>query len=111
MGAEEGVRMGILQWLRGIESEPPVPDGAGDTDTVRKIVGQLEAMPRESARFVAAFAYILGRVAHADRAFELGGVGRGRAGGPGWRSGQAHEPAPLPIRFPIWPARPGRKRQ
>ena len=61
--------MGILQWLRGTEAEPPVPEGAGDTDTVRKIVGQLEAMPRERARFVAAFAYILGRVAHADHHF------------------------------------------
>ena len=61
--------MGILQWLSGTEAEPPVPEGAGDTDTVRKIVDQLEAMPREQARFVAAFAYILGRVAHADHHF------------------------------------------
>jgi len=36
---------------------------------VRKIVGELEAMPPERARFVAAFAYILGRVAHADHRF------------------------------------------
>ncbi len=61
--------MGILQWLGGSESDRPAADGAGDTDTVRKIVGELEAMPRERARFVAAFAYILGRVAHADRHF------------------------------------------
>jgi uncharacterized tellurite resistance protein B-like protein len=38
----------------------------GDTDTVRKIVARLEAMPPEQARFVAAFAYTLSRVAHAD---------------------------------------------
>ena len=58
--------MGILQWLGG--SEPaPVADAQGDTETVRKIVGQLEALPRERARFIAAFAYILGRVANADR--------------------------------------------
>jgi uncharacterized tellurite resistance protein B-like protein len=61
--------MGILQWLRGAEPNPTVADGEGDTDTVRKIVGELEAMPRERARFVAAFAYILGRVAHADHHF------------------------------------------
>jgi len=36
------------------------------TDTVRKIVSELEAMDAEKARYVAAFAYILGRVAHAD---------------------------------------------
>lgn len=40
--------------------------GVGDTDTVRKIVARLEAMPPEQARFVAAFAYTLSRVAHAD---------------------------------------------
>lgn len=39
---------------------------AGDTDTVRRIVGELEALPPETARYVAAFAFILARVAHAD---------------------------------------------
>jgi uncharacterized tellurite resistance protein B-like protein len=39
---------------------------AADTQTVRRIVGQLEAMPRERARFLAAFAYILTRAAAAD---------------------------------------------
>jgi uncharacterized tellurite resistance protein B-like protein len=38
----------------------------GTTETVRKIVSELEAMDAEKARFVAAFSYILGRVAHAD---------------------------------------------
>ncbi len=59
--------MGILQWLTGSEPGPPAADGRGDTETVRKIVGQLDALPRERARFIAAFAYILGRVANADR--------------------------------------------
>ena len=36
------------------------------TETVRKIVSELEAMDADKARYVAAFAYILGRVAHAD---------------------------------------------
>ncbi|HEX2164858.1 MAG TPA: TerB family tellurite resistance protein [Thermoanaerobaculia bacterium] len=42
--------------------------GAGDTETVRKIVARLEALPPERARYVAAFAYVLSRVAHADLA-------------------------------------------
>ena len=39
---------------------------AGDTATVRKIVRALDEMDGERARFVAAFAYLLGRVANAD---------------------------------------------
>src|SRR5512146_1799446 len=42
------------------------PSDAADTETVRRIVGQLEAMPRDQARFLAAFAYILTRAAAAD---------------------------------------------
>jgi uncharacterized tellurite resistance protein B-like protein len=38
----------------------------GDTDTVRKIVRELEEMEPDKARYIAAFAYILGRVANAD---------------------------------------------
>jgi len=38
-----------------------------DTDTVRRIVAELEALEPDRARYVAAFAYILGRVANADR--------------------------------------------
>ena len=39
----------------------------GDTATVRKIAAALGDMPPEQARYMAAFAYILGRVANADR--------------------------------------------
>ncbi len=43
------------------------PTGSqGDTETVRKIAAELEALDPERARYIAAFAYILGRVAHAD---------------------------------------------
>ena len=42
------------------------PIDAEDTATVRRIVGQLDAMPRDRARFLAAFAYILTRAASAD---------------------------------------------
>jgi uncharacterized tellurite resistance protein B-like protein len=46
----------------------PVDAGltARDTETVRRIAGQLEAMPVDRARYLAAFAYILTRAAAAD---------------------------------------------
>jgi uncharacterized tellurite resistance protein B-like protein len=49
----------------------PNPGQAGptddhDTETVRRIAGQLDALPIERARFLAAFAYILMRAAAAD---------------------------------------------
>jgi uncharacterized tellurite resistance protein B-like protein len=40
--------------------------GSSDTQTVRRIVRELESMPAEHARFIAAFAFILNRVARAD---------------------------------------------
>ena len=39
---------------------------SSDTDTVRRIVRELEALPPEQARYVAAFAFVLSRVARAD---------------------------------------------
>jgi tellurite resistance protein len=39
---------------------------SGDTATVRRIVGELEALPPERARLVASAAYTLARAAHAD---------------------------------------------
>ena len=47
---------------------PPSAD-TNETETVRKIVNQLEALPVEQRRFVAGFAYVLGRAAHADLEF------------------------------------------
>jgi uncharacterized tellurite resistance protein B-like protein len=44
------------------ESRKPSPE----TETVRKIVHMLDGMDSEQARYVAAFAYILSRVARAD---------------------------------------------
>lgn len=65
--------MGWQKFLGGAASSPLDPAGgisptadAADTETVRRIVGQLEAMPRDQARFLAAFAYILTRAAAAD---------------------------------------------
>jgi uncharacterized tellurite resistance protein B-like protein len=45
---------------------PTPTDPAGDTATVRRIVGKLEAMPPEQARLTASAAYILARAANAD---------------------------------------------
>jgi tellurite resistance protein len=45
---------------------PTATDPSGDTATVRRIVGKLEAMPPEQARLIASAAYILARAANAD---------------------------------------------
>jgi uncharacterized tellurite resistance protein B-like protein len=45
---------------------PTVPDPAGDTETVRRIVAKLESMPPEQARLIASAAYTLARAANAD---------------------------------------------
>jgi len=55
----------MLDWLKarfGKEGE-----AQGRTDSVRRIVDALDRLEPERARYIAAFAYILGRVAHADR--------------------------------------------
>ena len=62
--------MGILEML-GIGGRAAAPErrpatGLGDTDTVKRIVDELEALEPARARFLAAFAYVLSRVAHAD---------------------------------------------
>ena len=44
----------------------PAARSPGETATVRQIVARLEAMPPEQARFLAGFAYVLSRAAHAD---------------------------------------------
>jgi uncharacterized tellurite resistance protein B-like protein len=55
--------MSLLNWLRG---ESTKPTAAGDTDTVRRIVGELNKLEPARARHLAAFAYVLSRVANAD---------------------------------------------
>jgi uncharacterized tellurite resistance protein B-like protein len=57
--------MSILKWLG-------LPTGGSaarpeDTDTVRRIVDALERIEPAHARYIAAFAYLLGRVAYADQ--------------------------------------------
>ncbi len=41
-------------------------DADAETTTVRRIVAELESLPPERSRFLAGFAYILSRAAHAD---------------------------------------------
>lgn len=47
-------------------AQPPPPGTPGETLTVRRIVARLEALPPEQARYLAGFAYVLSRAAHAD---------------------------------------------
>lgn len=58
--------MTFLKRLGFVKDDDGPPDSSG-TETVRKIVRALERLEPERARAIAAFAYILGRVAHADR--------------------------------------------
>jgi uncharacterized tellurite resistance protein B-like protein len=55
--------MGLLDLLRG---EAKKQSSVGDTDTVRRIVGELDKLDPARARQLAAFAYVLSRVAGAD---------------------------------------------
>ena len=51
-------------------SDAPPPSVSGnDIAAMNRIVSQLEAMNQNRARYLAAFAYVLGRVAHADAHF------------------------------------------
>ncbi|MEO7118962.1 MAG: TerB family tellurite resistance protein [Candidatus Limnocylindrales bacterium] len=44
----------------------PAPIVPSDTATIRRIVAAMETLPDERRKFVAGFAYVLGRIAHAD---------------------------------------------
>lgn len=50
----------------GASSAPSLAGTADETATVRRIVERLESLPPERARYLAGFAYILSRAAHAD---------------------------------------------
>lgn len=64
--------MSLLKYL-GLQGEVESPSSAQrrdlETDTVRRIVSELDALPAARASHLAAFAYILGRIAHADSVF------------------------------------------
>ncbi len=54
----------MIDWLRSLLKT--AEDTHGDTDTVRRIVRELDQLEPLRARFLAAFAYVLSRVAGAD---------------------------------------------
>ena len=59
--------MAILEFLGLTGVQNALRGGASrEADALRHIVGELEALPEDSARYLAAFAYVLGRAAHAD---------------------------------------------
>lgn len=58
--------MSFWKFLGIKPSKQPDKANEADTETVRRIVGELEALEGDKARYIAAFAYILSRVANAD---------------------------------------------
>lgn len=44
----------------------PTSESGSDIATIRRIVSAIEALPEEQRRYIAGFAYVLGRTAHAD---------------------------------------------
>jgi len=59
--------MSLRRFFGGTPEQVARPTAASEeTFTVRRIVGQLESMPPEQAKFLAGFAYVLGRAANAD---------------------------------------------
>ena len=53
--------MSFLDWLRGPDAARS--DSHGDTQTVRRIVGELDKLEPARARYLASFAYVMSRVA------------------------------------------------
>jgi uncharacterized tellurite resistance protein B-like protein len=58
--------MSLLRFLGLGSATPRAPDGPGDTASVRRIAAKLERLDPSRARHLAAFAYVLARVAAAD---------------------------------------------
>jgi uncharacterized tellurite resistance protein B-like protein len=60
--------MDLRRFLGLGTTEPVVRPEADETETatVRRIVGELEALPPDERRYLAGFAYVLTRAAHAD---------------------------------------------
>ena len=54
--------------LLGLAGDPRAArdDAPSEADAIRHIAGELEALPADRARYLATFAYVLGRAAHAD---------------------------------------------
>ena len=61
--------MSLMTLLGLTDDASPAAATDDDTDTMRRIAAELDHMEEDRARYLAAFAYILGRVAHADSRF------------------------------------------
>lgn len=57
--------MSLFRFL-GLENNPATDRESGDTASVRRIAAKLERLDRDKAKFLAAFAYVLARIANAD---------------------------------------------
>jgi uncharacterized tellurite resistance protein B-like protein len=58
--------MGLLDFLFKPDQAASTTDDSDSSSAIRKIADELSHMDPDKARYVASFAYILGRVAHAD---------------------------------------------
>ena len=58
--------MRSLRKLLGLEAPDAADPDVRDTQTVRRIAAELDKLEPREARFLAGFAYVLSRVAHAD---------------------------------------------
>ena len=61
--------MSLLRFL-GLDAKGNRGAPAGETETVRRIAARLERLDPATAKYLAAFAYVLARVAHADLRIE-----------------------------------------
>jgi uncharacterized tellurite resistance protein B-like protein len=61
-----------MSLLRFLGLTPASNREVGDTATVRRIAAELEALEPATARYLAAFAFVLARVAHADLEISAG---------------------------------------
>jgi uncharacterized tellurite resistance protein B-like protein len=58
--------MSLLKFLGLSREQLDRSSTTAETETVRKIVQKLDQLPEDQARYIAAFAYLLGRAARAD---------------------------------------------
>jgi len=65
MPAGSGI-LSAVSLLRFLGVKAPERAAVGETETVRRIAARLERLAPERARYLAAFAYVLARVAHSD---------------------------------------------
>ena len=62
--------MSLIRRFLGVSLSSSSPGAAGETESVRRIASALEQMPPDQARYLAAFAYVLARVAQSDLRIE-----------------------------------------